>query len=107
MLQHEGKFIDTLAVGRHVRWGKNYRVTVLDTRKTLLTVPGQATQGVDNYIFHLYNAVRLIEDQPALATLRFLQTLEGNAANQMLVMNDLPGFAPTFAASASKRSKSV
>ena len=38
LLYHDGKLIETLAAGRHVRWGKNYRVALVDTRKTLLQV---------------------------------------------------------------------
>ena len=40
LLYHDGKFVETLAAGRHVRWGKNYRVALVDTRKTLLQVAG-------------------------------------------------------------------
>jgi regulator of protease activity HflC (stomatin/prohibitin superfamily) len=44
---------------------------------------------------NLANAARLVEDHPAVATLRFLQTLASRAgANQMLVMNDMTAFAP-------------
>jgi hypothetical protein len=53
---------------------------------------------------NLVNAARLFEDQPALATIRFLQTLAGNAgANQMLVMNDLSAFAPAVKARGAPR----
>jgi regulator of protease activity HflC (stomatin/prohibitin superfamily) len=41
LLYHEGKLAGSLAPGRHVRWGKNYRVAPVDTRKTLLPVVGQ------------------------------------------------------------------
>ena len=210
LLYHDGKLVGTVAAGRHVRWGKHYRIRLVETRKTLLQVPGQevlsadniavkvtvvlttqivdaakSMQGADNHTLHIYNAAqaavrtavagvtlaallnqrvaiaaqlrelitphaeavgvqlhavevrdvmlpgdlrkafsdvlkakqeaqaalerargesaalrnlvnaaRLFEDQPALATIRFLQTLAGNGANQMLVMNDVSAFAP-------------
>jgi regulator of protease activity HflC (stomatin/prohibitin superfamily) len=31
-----------------VRWGKNYRDRAIDTRKTLLQVPGQEVLSADN-----------------------------------------------------------
>ena len=34
--------------GRHIRWGKNYRVALVDTRKTLLQVAGQEVLSADN-----------------------------------------------------------
>jgi regulator of protease activity HflC (stomatin/prohibitin superfamily) len=42
---------------------------------------------------NLANAARLVESQPVLTTLRFLQTLEGKS--QTIVMNDLSLLAPT------------
>ena len=41
LLYHEGKLIESLIAGRHVCWGKNFRVALVDTRKTLLQVAGQ------------------------------------------------------------------
>ena len=32
----------------HVRWGKNFRVALVDTRKTLLQVAGQEVLSADN-----------------------------------------------------------
>lgn len=48
LLYHEGKLIETLAAGRHIRWGRNYRITLVDTRKTLLQVAGQEVLSTDN-----------------------------------------------------------
>jgi len=48
LLYHEGKLVETLAAGRHVRWGKNYRLAFVDTRKTLLQVAGQEVLSADN-----------------------------------------------------------
>jgi regulator of protease activity HflC (stomatin/prohibitin superfamily) len=218
LLYHEGKLVETLTAGRHVRWGKNYRVALVETRKTLLQVAGQevlsadnvgvklsvvlttqivdaakSVQAADNHSAHIYsatqtavraavagvtlealltqrvalgaqlreliapqaeavgvqvhavevrdvmlpgelrkafsetlkarqegqaalerargesaalrnlaNAARLIEGQPALATLRVLQTLETSRAGQTVVMNDLSALLPAFGARAAK-----
>ena len=48
LLYHEGKLVETLAAGRHIRWGKNFRVALIDTRKTLLQVAGQEVLSADN-----------------------------------------------------------
>jgi regulator of protease activity HflC (stomatin/prohibitin superfamily) len=218
LLYHEGKLVDTLAAGRHARWGKNFRIAFVDTRKTLLQVAGQevltadnvgvklsvvltthivdaakSVQAADNHSAHIYsatqtavrsivagftmealltqrvaigaqlrelvaphaeavgvkvhavevrdvmlpgelrkafsevlkarqegqatlerarsesaalrnlaNAARLIEGQPALATLRFLQTLEASNAGQTFVMNDLSALLPSLTARGAK-----
>lgn len=220
LLYHEGKLAETLAPGRHVRWGRHYRIVHSDTRKTLLQVAGQEVlsadnvsvklsvvlttqvvdavknvQGADSYTAHLYsatqtairtvvagvamealltqrvaiaaqvrelvlpqaeavgvqlhtlevrdvmlpgelrkaftevlkarqdgqaalerargesaalrnlaNAARLIEGQPALATLRFLQTLEASETGQTLVMSDVASLFPAFNARAARQS---
>jgi regulator of protease activity HflC (stomatin/prohibitin superfamily) len=214
LLYHEGRVVETLAPGRHSRWGRDYQLVSLDTRRTLLQVPGQEVLSADNlgiklsvtltvqivdaaksvlaadsYAAHLYsatqtairtvvagltletlltqrvaigaqvrelvapqaqlvgveihtlevrdvmlpgelrkaynevvtarqegqaalerargetaalrnlaNAARLIAGQPALATLRFLQTLEASKASQTLVMNNLSSLLPVFTA---------
>ena len=203
LLYHTGKLAAVLVPGRHVRWGRNFQAAFVETRQTLLPIPGQevltadniavkisvvlttqitdaakTVQAVDNHTMHLYNAAqaalrsviagvtlealltqraafgpqlleliapqaeaigvkihsvdvrdvmlpgdlrkafgdvlkarqegqaalerargetaalrnlanaaRLVESQPALTTLRFLQTLEGKS--QTIVMNDL------------------
>ena len=224
LLYHDGKLVASLAAGRHVRWGRNYRVAVVDTRKTLLQVAGQevlsadnvgvklsivlttqivdaakSVQAADNHAAHIYsttqtavrtvvagvtlealltqrvaigaqlreliapqaeavgvqvhavevrdvmlpgelrkafsevlkakqeghaalerargesaalrnlaNAARLIEGQPALATLRFLQTLEASNAGQTIVMNDLgPCSRPSARAAPSRPRRSL
>ncbi len=220
LLYHEGKLVETLAAGCHVRWGKNYGVALIDVRKTLLQVGGQevlsadnvgvklsvvlttqivdaakSVQAADNHAAHIYsatqtavrtvvagvamealltqrvaigaqlreliapqaeavgvhvhgievrdvmlpgelrkafsevlkarqegqaalerargesaalrnlaNAARLIEGQPALATLRFLQTLEASNAGQTFVMNDLAALLPSLSARGAKPS---
>ncbi len=220
LLYHQGKLVETLNVGRHVRWGKNFTLAFIESRKTLLQIAGQevltsdnisvklslvlttqivdaakSVQAVDNHLTHLYttaqtairfvvagftmdallaqraaistqlrellvtqaesigvqihnvevrdvmlpgelrkafsevqkakqegqaalerargesaalrnlaNGARLIQDQPALATLRFLQTLEAKGANQNFVMNDLTALIPAFTARSNKPS---
>ena len=48
LLYHEGKLLTTLAPGRYIRWGRNYRLSWADTRKTLLQVAGQEVLTADN-----------------------------------------------------------
>ncbi len=48
LLYHDGKLVETLAAGRHIRWGKNFRVALVDPRKTLLQVAGQEVLSADN-----------------------------------------------------------
>lgn len=219
LLYHNGKIQETLSAGRYIRWGRNFRVAYLDSRKTLLQVPGQevltsdnvgvkvsvvltiqytdpakAMHSADNASGHVYNAAqlavrsivaeqtveallgkrvaigaqlveqiapqaaalgicvhgaevrdimlpgelrkafnevlkarqegqatleraraesaalrnlanaaRLIEGQPALATLRFLQTLETSDAGRTLVMNDLSSFLPALSTRGAQR----
>ena len=79
LLYHDGKLIAALTSGRHVRWGKNFKLAIVETRKTLLQVAGQgvltsdnvavklsvvlttqivdaakSAQAVDNHLMHLY-----------------------------------------------------
>ncbi len=64
----------------------------------------ERARGESAALRNLVNAARLFEDQPALATIRFLQTLAGNGgANQMLVMNDISAFAPAVKARGAAR----
>lgn len=83
LLYHEGKLVEALSAGRHVRWGRHYRLAFADLRKTLLPVAGQevltadnvgvkvsvvltiqitdalkSTQVADNYGTHIYSAVQ-------------------------------------------------
>ncbi len=220
LLYHEGKLVETLDAGRHIRWGENFRIALVDQRKSLLQVAGQevltadnvavklsvvltmqivdaakSVRAADNFSSHIYsatqttvravvaglaleslltqrvsigaqlrsliaphaegvgvqihaaevrdvmlpgelrkafsevlkakqdgqaalerarsesaalrnlaNAARLIEGQPALVTLRFLQTLETSKAGQTLVMNDLSALLPSLVAHGSRAS---
>jgi regulator of protease activity HflC (stomatin/prohibitin superfamily) len=48
LLYHEGKLRETPMAGRHVRWGKRFRLAQVDARKTLLAVAGQEVLTSDN-----------------------------------------------------------
>ena len=63
----------------------------------------ERARGESAALRNLANAARLIESQPALATLRFLQILGNANANQMLVMNDMSAFAPAAKARGNAR----
>lgn len=218
LLYQNGRLREILAAGRHVRFGRNFRLATADTRKTLLQVHGQevltsdnvavklsvvlttqvvdvakSVQAVDNHVAHAYSAAQsavrtvvagltmdalltqrvalatqlhavlvplaeavgvcvhtadvrdvmlpgelrkafsetlkarqeglatlerarsesaalrnlanvasLLENHPALGTLRFLQTLETSGGNRTLVMNDLAALFPTFASRTAK-----
>jgi regulator of protease activity HflC (stomatin/prohibitin superfamily) len=54
----------------------------------------ERARGESAALRNLANAARLLEEQPALVTLRFLQTLTDSAAKQMFVMNDISTFVP-------------
>ena len=48
LLYRHGKFIELLAPGRHVRWGRNVTISASDTRKTSIAVAGQEVLTADN-----------------------------------------------------------
>src|SRR3954471_358626 len=48
LLYQHGKFVEQLAPGRHVRWGRNFTVDAQDTRKAFLVVAGQEVLTADN-----------------------------------------------------------
>lgn len=48
LLYKNGKFLEVLTPGRHVRWGLHFTFGAQDTRKTSLTVPGQEILTADN-----------------------------------------------------------
>jgi hypothetical protein len=59
-------------------------------------LPKAIRRGESAALRNLANAARLIEGQPALAILRFLQTLEASSAGQTFVMNDLSALLPAL-----------
>jgi regulator of protease activity HflC (stomatin/prohibitin superfamily) len=48
LLYRHGKFVELLAPGRHVRWGRNVTISASDTRKTSVAVGGQEVLTADN-----------------------------------------------------------
>src|SRR5258705_13151373 len=56
----------------------------------------ERARGESAALRNLANAARLIEGQPALATLRFLQMLEASNGGQTFVMNDLATLLPAL-----------
>lgn len=64
----------------------------------------ERARGESAALRNLANAARLIENQPALATLRFLQTLETPHTGRTIVMNDLAALLPAFHVRGSKQS---
>jgi regulator of protease activity HflC (stomatin/prohibitin superfamily) len=48
LLYHKGKFVEVLAAGRHIRWGRHYTWNLLDVRKASLQVAGQEVLTADN-----------------------------------------------------------
>ena len=48
LLYHHGKFVEQLAPGRHVHWGRNFTLGAQDTRKAFLAVAGQEVLTADN-----------------------------------------------------------
>jgi regulator of protease activity HflC (stomatin/prohibitin superfamily) len=48
LLYQHGKFVEQLAPGRHVRWGRNFTNGLQDTRKAFLAVAGQEVLTADN-----------------------------------------------------------
>ena len=47
LLYHEGKYLETLAAGRHIRWGRHYTLDAQDLRKTAWLVAGQEVLTAD------------------------------------------------------------
>jgi regulator of protease activity HflC (stomatin/prohibitin superfamily) len=45
---HKGKFVETLAAGRYVRWGRQFSLGTTDIRKASLMVAGQEVLTADN-----------------------------------------------------------
>jgi regulator of protease activity HflC (stomatin/prohibitin superfamily) len=48
LLYHKGKFLETLAAGRHVRWGRFFTLDAQDLRRTSLVIPGQEVLTAEN-----------------------------------------------------------
>ena len=48
LLYHNGKFVEVLGAGRHVRWGRNLTLDARDLRKMAILIPGQEVLTADN-----------------------------------------------------------
>jgi regulator of protease activity HflC (stomatin/prohibitin superfamily) len=48
LLYHKGKFVKVLSAGRHIFWGRHYRMKAQDLRRTSLVVAGQEVLTADN-----------------------------------------------------------
>jgi regulator of protease activity HflC (stomatin/prohibitin superfamily) len=67
LLYRDGKFIERLGVGRHVRWGRRFALTTVDLRRTQVAIAGQEVLTVDNVGLKLTLAVTYQVTDPALA----------------------------------------
>jgi len=67
LLYHKGRFVETLGVGRHVRWGRFYSTRLQDLRKTSLVVAGQDVLTADNVGLKLSLLVTYQVTDPAKA----------------------------------------
>ena len=86
LLYHNGKFVEVLEPGRHVRWGRNLTVDAQDTRKTALTVAGQEVLTADNVSlkFSLIVTYQVIDPAKAVHETQHWQTDLYNAAQVAL-----------------------
>ena len=48
LLYHNGRFVEALGPGRHIRWGRHFALQAQDTRKATLTVATQEILTADN-----------------------------------------------------------
>jgi regulator of protease activity HflC (stomatin/prohibitin superfamily) len=53
LLYNKGQFVQLLAAGRYIRWGRHYSLTLQDLRKGSLLVPGQEVATADNVCLKL------------------------------------------------------
>ncbi|TAK90848.1 MAG: slipin family protein [Verrucomicrobia bacterium] len=68
LLYHKGRFVETLAAGRHVRWGRFYSTRLLDVRKASQLVAGQDVLTADNVSLKLSLLVTYQVSNPVKAT---------------------------------------
>src|ERR1044072_7090607 len=109
IIYRNGKLTEAVKAGRHVRWGKLYRIALLDSRNTLTSVAGQevlsadgisvklsmvintqlvdaikAVLAVDNYNAHLYSAA-----QTALREVTVGLTMEALMTQRVTIGHDI------------------
>ena len=58
LLYQHGKFIELLAVGRHIRWGRGFSWAQVDLRKATMAVAGQEVLTADKRISPVQLRVR-------------------------------------------------
>jgi regulator of protease activity HflC (stomatin/prohibitin superfamily) len=80
LLYRHGKFIELLAPGRHVRWGRNFTASFTDTRKASLAVAGQDVLTADNISVKLSLLVTYQVADPVKAALD-TQSWQGDLYN--------------------------
>ena len=86
LLYHNGKFVEVLGAGRHVRWGRNLTLDAQDTRKTTLAVAGQEVLTADNVSlkFSLIVTYQIIDPAKAVHETQHWQTDLYNGAQLAL-----------------------
>jgi regulator of protease activity HflC (stomatin/prohibitin superfamily) len=68
LLYHKGKFVQVLAPGRHVHWGRHFTIRWVDVRRASLLIPGQDVLTADNVGLKLSLLVTYQVTDPAKAT---------------------------------------
>ena len=86
LLYQNGKFVEVMAPGRHIRWGRNFTVDAQDTRKTALAVAGQEVLTADNVSlkFSLIVTYQVIDPAKAVHETQHWQTDLYNGAQLAL-----------------------
>ena len=67
LLYQHGKFVEVLAPGRHIHWGRTFTMTLSDVRKASLTIAGQEVLTADNIGVKLALVVTYQVIEPAKA----------------------------------------
>src|ERR1043166_7542514 len=67
LLYHKGKFAEILSAGRHIRWGRHFRLGAQDLRKGTLVVAGQEVLTADHVGLKLSLVVNYQVTDPATA----------------------------------------
>lgn len=68
LLYHQGKFVEVLGAGRHIRWGRYFTLSFQDLRKTAQLVAGQEVLTADNVALKLSLLITYQVTDPAKAT---------------------------------------
>ena len=94
LLYHNGKFVEVLGPGRHVRWGRNFTLNAQDTRKTTISVPSQEILTADNVSLKFSLAVthQMVDPAKAAHETQYWQAELYNSA-QLALRTVISGFA--------------